>query len=171
MSLVSPENVLRTMEAEAPFQRVKDGGKGRSDEEFARVDEIVGGLVPLVGILMMIEGVVLKMVEVLRSDFEYEQRTILHRGNIPRTKTEAIVRQRYTLMRWNGKGKRGVGQALVTSKLTDRNSNQVDARDDRVVSSGSVADKNDQNISTKNVGKKYHDMPNKYHRCLLTGHR
>lgn len=41
------------------------------------------------------EDVKLKIVEVLISDYEYEQRTILYKEDITRIDIESIVRQRY----------------------------------------------------------------------------
>ena len=44
---------------------------------------------------MPVQDVNLKIVEVLTSDYEYEQRTILYKDDKTRGEIEAIVRQRY----------------------------------------------------------------------------
>ena len=50
---------------------------------FARVDKIVGVLISL-GVHMPVQDVNLKIVEVLTSDYEYQQRTILYKDDITR---------------------------------------------------------------------------------------
>ena len=61
---------------------------------FAHVDKIVGVLISL-GVHMPVQDVNLKIVEVLTSEYEYEQRIILYKDDITRGEIEAIVRQRY----------------------------------------------------------------------------
>ena len=83
------------------------------------------------------------------ADYEYEQRPILYKDSITRAEIEAIVRQRYRLMSRTGTKSCNGGQALDTSKPTRRNRKQEDSsKGDR------AGAKNDQNSSTKDVGKK-----------------
>ena len=79
---------------EKALQRVKNGKEGRPDEVFRACVKIVGVLISL-GVHMPVQDVNLKIVEVLTSDYEYEQRTILYKDDITRGEIEAIVRQRY----------------------------------------------------------------------------
>ena len=64
---------------------------------FARVDKIVGVLGSL-GVYLPVEDVNFRIVEVLTDDYEFKQRTILYRDDVTRAETEAIVRQRCTIM-------------------------------------------------------------------------
>ena len=54
---------------------------------FALVDKIVGVLESL-GVHLSVDDVNLKIVEALTTDYEFEQRTILHRDNITRFEIE-----------------------------------------------------------------------------------
>ena len=83
---------------------------------FARVDKIVGVLGHL-GAHLPVEDVNLKIAEILTTDYEFEQRTILCRDSITRAEIEAIVRQRYTIMsRSTSRKNHNVGQALVAKQ-------------------------------------------------------
>ncbi|CAM9850947.1 unnamed protein product, partial [Sphacelaria rigidula] len=117
---------------------------------FARVDKIVGVLAAL-GVNMPVEDLNLKLIQVLTSDYEYEQRTILYRDDITRAEIEAIVRQRYSHISRNDTKNRDVGQALITSKSIRRNRNPGGAKGDK--------------------GKKHEGIRNKCHRCSEPGHR
>ena len=91
---------------------------------FAREDKIVGVLGSL-GVHLPVKGVNLKIVEVLETNCEFEQRTILYRDNIARAEIEAIVRQRYNIMsRSTSKNNGNVGQAVVANKPARRNRKQ-----------------------------------------------
>ena len=102
---------------------------------------------------MPVEDVNLKITEVLTSDYEYEQRTIHYRDDITCAETEATVRQRYPHISRNVTKIRDVEQALFASKSTRRNRNPGGAKGGKGVSNGTATDQDDQNSSTKSVGK------------------
>ena len=133
---------------EAPFLRLGDGEEGGTDEVFCerRQDR---GYARILGVHVPVEDVNLKIVEVLTAYYKHEQGTILYEDSVARAEIKAIVRQRYRLMSRTGTKSCNGGQALDTSKPTRRNRKQEDSsKGDR------AGAKNDQNSSTKDVGKK-----------------
>ena len=114
---------------------------------FSRVDKIVRVLASL-EVHLLTEDVILKIVEVLTDEYQFEQRTILYKDNTTRAEIGAIVRQRHTIMsRGASTEGRNVGQALIANKPGRRNHKQEGSgKGDRAgkgVSDDVVAAKND----------------------------
>ena len=167
-------------------------GKGEEPMKFfSRVDKIVGILTSL-GVQKSVGDVHRKLVRVLTSDYEMEQRALLYRDEISRVEIENIVRQRHLRLPVSTGG--NVDQALWTSgqdnggsgrnrnKRKPRNSNNSTRRDSSNSSNSSDSSRSFNNSNNSNNSSNSSNSSNipqsaydlvrgKCIRCSEPGHR